>query len=81
MNCTVIYGQSRNIQRKRVMPVEVAFRNIKPLKRGWAFLNIYFEDRLVYTTQGSFRYECDDCPYSKTGKTVTREQNDMIYGG
>lgn len=65
MDCTVVYGLSRNIKRQRVMPVTEAFRDLSKLKAGWAFLNIYYQDRLVYTTQGvaGYRFICDDCPY------------------
>ncbi len=67
MNCTVVYGLSRNIKHEVVMTVTDAFRKLKDHEFvGWAFVNIYNErDRLVYTTQGvaGYRYICDDCPY------------------
>ena len=69
MNCTVTYGLSRNIKREVVLPVAEAFRRLKDHEfAGWAFVNIYHNDRLVYTTQGvaGYRYICEDCPYKST---------------
>ena len=73
MNCTVDYGLSRSIRHKAVMPVAEAFRKLKNHEFvGWAFVNIYCNNRLVYTDQGAagYRYICDSCPYSaeKGGK-------------
>lgn len=66
MNCTVTYGLSRNIKHEVVLPVAEAFRRLKDHEfAGWTFVNIYYNDRLVYTTQGvaGCRFICKDCPY------------------
>lgn len=68
MNCTVVYGLSRSIKHRIEMPVEEAFRKLNDhWFVGWAFVNIYYNNRLVYTDQGAagYRYICDDCPYGK----------------
>lgn len=70
MNCTVVYGFGSNLKYRAAIPVVDAFRK---LKDGWfigyAFVNIYYRNRLVYTTQGvaGYRYICDDCPYCDKG--------------
>ena len=64
MNCTVVYGLGNNIRHEKVMPVKDAFKFVtKP--HGWLFYDIYYRNRLVYTTQGAagYRYICPDCPY------------------
>ena len=69
MNCTVDYGLSRNIRHEVSMPVAEAFRKLRDHEFvGWAFVNIYYNHRLVYTTQGvaGYRWICDDCPYRTT---------------
>ena len=53
MNCTVVYGLSRTIRHEVDMPVADAFRSLDDLRSGWAYLDIYYKDRLVYTTQGA----------------------------
>ena len=66
MDCTVDYGLSRNIRHEVVMPVAEAFRKLKDHAFvGWAFVNIYVNHRLVFTTQSlaGYRYICDHCPY------------------
>lgn len=68
MNCTVVYGLGSNIKHQVTMPVADAFRKLNNHEfLGWAFVNIYVKDRLVYTTQGvaGYRWICDDCPYVK----------------
>ena len=69
MDCTVNYGISRNIQHDLVLPVADAFRMLNNHEFvGWAFVNIYVNNRLIYTTQGvaGYRWICDDCPYRTT---------------
>ena len=71
MNCTVVYGISRNIKRQVVMPVAEAFRKLKNHEfTGWLFVNVYYKDSLVYTTQSvaGYRFVCDDCPYYRKEK-------------
>ena len=66
MNCTVDYGLSRNIRHEVTMPVAEAFRKIRNHAFvGWAFVNIYYQNRLVYTTQGlaGYSFICPKCPY------------------
>jgi len=68
MNCTVVYGLGSDLKRRAVMPVAEAFRKLRDHEFvGWAFVNIYYNNRLVYTTQGvaGYRFICDDCPYRK----------------
>ena len=66
MNCTVVYGLGSNIKHRTVMSVAEAFRFIRQ-PDGWLFYNIYYNGRLVYTTQGvaGYRYICEDCPYRR----------------
>lgn len=69
MNCDVVYGISRNIRHEVTLPVAEAFRKLRDNEFiGWAFVNIYLNDRLVYTTQGLAGrcWICDDCPYRTT---------------
>ena len=69
MDCTVDYGISRNIRHEVVMPVAEAFRKLRDHEfLGWAFVNIYVNDRLVYTDQGlaGYRWICPDCLYRTT---------------
>ena len=66
MNCTVVYGLGRNLQHAVDLPVAEAFRKLRDNEyNGWAFIDIYYNDRLIYTTQGvaGYRYICPDCPY------------------
>ena len=66
MNCTVVYGFGSNLKYRKDMPVAEAFRKLRDhLFVGYAFVNVYYNHRLVYTTQGvaGYRYICDDCPY------------------
>lgn len=66
MNCTVDYGLGCDIRHRVIMPVAEAFRKLKDHEFiGWAFVNIYYQNRLVYTDQGvaGYRWICDDCPY------------------
>ena len=82
MEATIVWGLSRNIRHTETLPVEEAFRKIKELT-GYTFINIYFGNRLVYTTQGAagYRFQCDDCPYHKmTGKSLPRKQFLAVYG-
>ena len=68
MNCTVVYGLGRNIKHEAEMPVADAFRKLNNHDYiGWAFVNIYYNNRLVFTTQGcaGYRFICDNCPYRK----------------
>jgi len=68
MNCTVVYGLSRSIKHTETVPVAEAFNRINNHGFvGWAYVNIYYNHKLVYTTQGcaGYRYICDDCPYQK----------------
>jgi len=68
MNCTVVYGLGSDLKRRSVMPVAEAFRKLRDHEFvGWAFVNIYYNNRLVYTTQGvaGYRFICDDCPYHR----------------
>ena len=85
MECTIVYGLGSDIKRQEVLPASEAFRRLQELKRkeGWLFYNVFYHDRLVYTTQDAagYRYICGDCPYSCKSKTVTSEQYDAIYGG
>jgi len=64
MLCTVVYGLGRNHYHRTVMPVKEAFEFISR-PEGWAFCDIYYNDRLVFTTQGlaGYSFICDDCPY------------------
>jgi hypothetical protein len=80
MEATIVYGFSRTIKHEEKLPVEEAFALI-PKLYGYAFINIYYGDHLVYTTQGlaGFAWVCDDCPYNTTGKKVARQQYDAIY--
>lgn len=63
MDCTVVYGISRSIRHEETMPVKEAFEFVR--QGGWIFYNIYYNNRLVFTTQGcaGYRWICDDCPY------------------
>ena len=65
MDCTVVYGLGRNIKHRAIMPVTEAFRKLPRLRMTWLFVDIYYNDRLVYTTQGcaGVRFICDGCPY------------------
>lgn len=66
MDCTVNYGLGCDIQHDVTMPVADAFRMIRDHKFvGWAFVNVYYDHRLIYTTQGlaGYTFICDDCPY------------------
>ena len=68
MDCVVDYGLSRSIRHKVTMPVADAFRKLNDHGFvGWAFVNIYYNHRLIYTDQGmaGVRYICKDCPYHK----------------
>lgn len=77
MDCTIEYGFGSNIKREETLPAADAFRlAMSPEMYGYAFINIYYRDRLVYTTQGlaGRRFICEDCPYIddlvKRGKYV-----------
>lgn len=83
MNCTVVYGISSSIKHRKTMTVENAFRMLPELRTGSLFVDIYYQDRLVYTTQcaAGYRYKCSDCPYHWDETRPTRKQLEMIYGG
>lgn len=84
MEATIRYGFSSNILHTETLPVEEAFALI-PKLYGYAFIDIYVGNQVVYTTQGlaGYAWVCDDCPYRtdglKTGKKVTRQQYAAIY--
>ena len=65
MNCTIVYGFSSNIKHEETLPVKEAFELI-PKLYGYAFIDIYYQDRLVYTTQGlaGYAFICENCPYA-----------------
>lgn len=70
MNCTVVYGFGSNMKYRDTIPVTEAFRKLKDhWFAGYAFVDIYYRNRLVYTAQGvaGYRYICDDCPYRTKG--------------
>ena len=84
MFCQLVYGLGSNLSHLENVPVEEAFRRIPEIRRqGWAFTNIYYNDRLVYTDQGvaGYRYICKDCPYWKEGevRSYTRDQRKYIF--
>ena len=66
MNAKIIYGDGNNRKNTKILPVADAFNFVKNT-RGYLFYDIYFNGKLVYTTQGAagYRYICDDCPYCK----------------
>jgi len=69
MDCTIVYGLGCNIKHEKTLPAADAFKlAASPDLRGYAFVDIYFRGRLVYTTQGvaGYRYICDDCPYHES---------------
>lgn len=81
MEAIIRYGFSSNIKHEETLPVEEAFRLI-PKLYGYAFIDIIYDGRMVYTTQGlaGTAWVCDDCPYNKPdGKRVTRQQYAAIY--
>ena len=63
MKCTIIYGVDCNLRYRKEMEVAEAFKYMK--NSSWMYYDIYFDDRLVFTTQGAAGswYICDDCPY------------------
>ena len=67
MNCTVVYGHGSNLKHRATMPVATAFRKLSYFRTAYLFVDIYYNHRLVYTTQGvaGYLYICDDCPYRK----------------
>lgn len=68
MNCIVVYGLGSDLKHRDSMPVAEAFRRLRDhWFVGYAFVDVYYNHRLVYTTQGAagYRYICDDCPYRK----------------
>lgn len=78
MFCTVIYGLGSDLKHLECLPPEEAFRKLPDLRKQWLFVDIYYNDRLVYTTQGAagYRYICKDCPY--WGRDGQRK---FVYGG
>lgn len=64
MKCTLVYGLGRNMKHtENDLTVEQAFSKIQHLKKnGWVFIDIYADEKLVYTTQGGMTI-CVDCPY------------------
>ena len=66
MNCTIIYGFSSSIKHTEELSVTDAFKLI-PLLYGYRFIDIYYKNKLVYTTQGlaGYSFICPDCPYKK----------------
>ena len=66
MDCTVVYGLGCDLKHRKVMPVSEAFRKLRDHEfLGWAFVDIYYNNRLIYTDQGvaGYRYICPGCPY------------------
>lgn len=65
MNCTVTYGISHNIKHTKTMTIADAFRFINNGYGGYAYCDVYYNDRLIYTTQGlaGYSFICEDCPY------------------
>lgn len=66
MDCTVHYGLGCDIQHRDNMPVAEAFRKIRDHAfAGYAFVNVYYNGRLVYTDEGvaGYVYICENCPY------------------
>ena len=66
MECTIIYGFGCNNKRTETLPVAEAFKLI-PKLYGYRFIDIYYQDRLVYTTQGlaGYAFICPNCPYDQ----------------
>ena len=64
MNCTIVYGFSSKIKHTETMTVAEAFKLI-PKLYGYSFIDIYYDDELVYTTQGlaGYSFICPKCPY------------------
>ena len=66
MDCTVVYGMSRTIRHEETMSPGEAFALI-PKLYGYSYIDIYYADQLVYTTQGlaGYAFICPMCPYQK----------------
>ena len=66
MDCTIVYGFSYNTKHTETMTAAEAFKLI-PQLYGYSFIDIYYKDRLVYTTQGlaGYCWICPKCPYAK----------------
>lgn len=68
MECIIEYGHGCNFKFKKQLRVAEAFRLLESGKlNGYAFINIYYNDKLVYTTQGLAGrcFICEGCPYFK----------------
>ena len=65
MECTVVYGISANVKRRETMSAAEAFKKLNHIRKNWLFVDIYYNNRLVYTTQGlaGYAFICEDCPY------------------
>lgn len=67
MEATIKYGFSRTIKHEETLPVEEAFALI-PKLYGYSFIDIYYGNCLVYTTQGlaGYAFICPKCPYNNS---------------